>query len=89
MKYMRNKIVAILTVLLFTTGITQAQVFIMDEDLGDNSRIGGSSFVIPPVPYQGADLDEYVPLEEGLLLLAGLGGAYLLKKRKKEKSIVK
>lgn len=89
MKYMRNKIVVILTVLLFTTGITQAQVFIMDEDLGDNSRIGGSSFVIPPVPYQGADLDEYVPLEEGLLLLAGLGGAYLLKKRKKEKSIVK
>ena len=84
MKNMRNKFAVILTVLLFTTGITQAQVFIMDEDLDGNRRIGSKEFTVP-VPYQGTDLDEYLPLDGGWLLLAGLGGAYLLKKRKKEK----
>lgn len=79
-----NKIVLILTVLLFSTGITQAQIFIMEEDMESNIRVGESEFTVP-VPYQGGDLDEYLPLDGGWLLLAGLGGAYLLKKRKKEK----
>ena len=85
MKNMRNKIVVILTVLLFTTGITQAQVFIMDEDVEGNIRLGEREFVVP-VPYQGGDLDEYVPLDSCWLLLAGMGGAYLLKKRKEKDS---
>lgn len=83
-----NKIVLILTVLLFSTGITQAQIFIMEEDMESNIRVGESEFTVP-VPYQGGDLDEYLPLDGGWLLLAGLGGAYLLKKRKKEKGIEK
>ena len=85
---LRNKIVVILIVLLFTTGITQAQVFIMDEDVNGNIRVSESEFVVP-VPYQGTDWDEYLPLDGGWLLLASLGGAYLLKKRKKERSIEK
>lgn len=88
MKNMRNKIVVILTVLLFTTGIMQAQVFIMDEDVESNIRLGEKEFLVP-VAYQGTDFDEYLPLDGGWLLLAGLGGAYLLKKRKKERCIEK
>lgn len=90
MKNMRNKIVVILAVLLFTTGITQAQVFMMDEDVESNIRLGENEFTVP-VLYQGTDFDEYLyaPLGSGWLLLAGLGGAYLLKKRKKESSIEK
>ena len=88
MYILRNKIALILTVLLFSTGITHAQIFIMEEDLEANLRNPESEFIVP-VPYQGTDLDEYVPLNGGCLLLAGLGGAYLLKKRKKESSIEK
>lgn len=88
MKNMRNKIVVILAVLLFTTGTTQAQVFMMDEDVESNIRLSESEFTVPTL-YQGTDFDEYLPLDGGWLLLAGLGGAYLLKKRKKEKGIEK
>ena len=86
MKNMRNKIVVILTVLLFTTGIMQAQVFIMDEDVESNIRLGEKEFLVP-VAYQGTDFDEYLPLDGGWLLLAGLGGAYLLKKRKRQLTV--
>lgn len=84
LKNIRIKFITILTLMLFIVAPTQAQVFIMDEDVNENSRIGGSSFVIPPVPYQGADLDEYVPLGNGLFLLLGLGSVYMMKKRKEE-----
>ena len=85
MKDYRNKIVVILIMLLFTVNSMPAQVFIMDEDVESNIRVGESEFVVP-VPYQGGDLDEflYTPLDGGWFLLATLGGAYLLKKRKKD-----
>ena len=41
LKYLRNKIIAILTVLLFATGTLQAQVFIMDEDVEGVYEITG------------------------------------------------
>ena len=88
MKNMRNRFIAIISLLLFITAPMQAQVFIMDEDQGGNIRMGESEFVVP-APYQGTDFDEYLPLDGGWLLLAGLGGAYLLKKRKKERCIEK
>ena len=83
MKNMRNRFIAIISLLLFISAPMQAQVFIMDDDQGGNIRVGESEFVVP-APYQGTDLDEYVPMGNGLFLLAGLGSIYLLKKRKKE-----
>lgn len=88
MNILRNKIVLVLTILLFSTGITQAQIFIMDEDVEGNIRLGDKEFTVP-VPYQGTDLDEYLPLDGGWLLLSALGGAYLLKKKKKKSSTEK
>ena len=83
MKNMRNRFIAIISLLLFIAAPMQAQVFIMDEDQGGNIRMGESEFVVP-APYQGTDLDEYVPVGNGLFLLAGLGAIYMLKKHKKE-----
>ena len=39
MKSYRNRIIAILTILLITVGTMRAQVFIMDEDAGGNIRV--------------------------------------------------
>jgi hypothetical protein len=78
----------LLSVLTLWSGSMRAQVFLMEDDNGANIRLKESESFIP-VPYQGTSLDEYLyaPLGEGWLLLAGLGGAYLLRKKsKKEKS---
>ena len=86
MKNMIKRSIAVIGLLLVLTNQAQAQVFIMDEDAGGNIRIAESDFVVP-VPYQGTDWDEYLytPLGDGALLLTALGGAYLLRKRKKSK----
>ena len=79
-----KRVIAVLGLLLVMFGPVQAQVFIMDEDMEGNIRLGETEFVVP-VPYQGTDLDEYLPLGDGVMLLTALGGAYLLRKRKKSK----
>jgi hypothetical protein len=86
MKNMIKRSIAVIGLLLVLTNQAQAQVFLMDEDAGGNIRIAESDFVVP-VPYQGTDWDEYLytPLGDGVLLLTALGGAYLLRKRKKSK----
>ena len=77
-----KRFITVIVLLLVMFGPVQAQVFIMDEDAGGNIRIKESEFTVP-VPYQGTDMDEYLPLGDGVFLLAALGGAYLLRKRKK------
>ena len=52
------------------------------EDL--NNRADGASSLGVMVPEQNVTYDQYVPVGEGILLLAGLAGAYLVGKRKKE-----
>ena len=66
------------------------QMILTDEDVGLNARSGASSDQISVmVPIQNSNLDQYqnaiVPLADGILLLAGLGGAYLLKKKRSKK----
>lgn len=62
----------------------RSQIFLTEEDMETNLRDPQEGFVVP-VPYQGGDLDEYLPLGNGVLVLTALGGAYLLSKRKKSK----
>lgn len=77
----------ILTAALLLTATAHSQVFLMtDEDFQNNARVKNNSQT-PLVPYQGGDLDQTmppVPLGSGWLLLASLGGAYLLAKRRSE-----
>lgn len=61
-----------------------AQVFIMENE--SNLREDTEDVLGWPVNPQngyGTSNDEYTPVGDGLLLLAALGGAYLMKKKKK------
>lgn len=78
---MKKKINILILGLLLSTA-AQAQIF-MTED--DHNLRSGSSEDLGVVPLNGVNYDQtnetYTPIGEGVLLLAALGGAYLLKKR--------
>lgn len=67
-------------VFVMATMVASAQVFLMGDD---NSRTGTGD--LSNVITHGSENDQtnYAPMGGGSLLLAALGGAYLLKKRKK------
>ena len=64
---------------------TMAQVFIMEDDeiMSPRDPDGTINFNVI-VPAQDVPNDQYVPLGEGILLLSGLAGAYLLGKRRRD-----
>ena len=65
---------------------SNAQVFLIDEEI-NNPRIANDEFNIvnPGWHNSGEDwYEEYVPVGNGALLLAALGGAYLFGKIKKK-----
>jgi hypothetical protein len=81
---MKKKIIAIAIATMMAVP-AMAQVFLDDEDL--NNRAGSSEVPGAIIPEQDVTYDQfqpYVPVGEGILLLAGLAGAYLVGKRKKE-----
>ena len=66
------------------------QMILTEEDAGLNTRAGKNSTDISViVPLQNTNVDQYeenyIPVGNGLLLLAGLGGTYLLKKKRSKK----
>ena len=80
---MKKKTV-ILTLALLLATATQAQIFVMEGD--DNMRAEGDMPINnwPVMPNDNAQGDDsYTPIGSGSLLLAALGGAYLVRKRKK------
>jgi hypothetical protein len=72
--------------LMMATAPAMAQVFIMEEDdyngKRQNTPSGQLSVDLPGIYDSGEDW--YTPVGEGLLVLAGLAGAYLVGKRRKE-----
>lgn len=82
MKKMMKKTVVLLTVFFMAVVPLKAQVFIADDEFEGMMRLAESEYVLV-VPQQASDADQYTPIGNGVLLLAGLGGAYLLRKRKK------
>ena len=79
-------LVAFLGILALTLfpGKVMSQVFLTQEDMENSLRAQAPEEFVIPVPYEGGDADQYLPLGDGLLLLVGLGSCYLLKKRRKE-----
>ena len=60
-----------------------AQVF-LDDDAAHGDRLGSNGASYPYVPEQNVNYDQYTPVGGGVLLLAGLAGAYLVGKRRRE-----
>ena len=86
MKSLKKNILIFVVLFSFMMpAVVNAQIYIGTDDEEMNSdRLGTDVWFEGGVPYQGGDLDQYVPLGDGLLLLTFLGGAYLLTKRRKE-----
>lgn len=85
---MKNtKIYIILAAALLLMNAVHAQVFIISDEEFLNSERLSQNTTIPFIPYQGGDSDQtlnYTPLGSGWLVLAGLGTAYLIRKRRKD-----
>lgn len=82
---MKKKVLAIATVLMMMAAPAMAQVFLDDDDTWNNRNGENSSelLVNNPAVYDSGE-DWFVPVGEGIMVLAGLAGAYLLGKRKNE-----
>ncbi|MDO5316447.1 MAG: hypothetical protein Q4F82_10140 [bacterium] len=80
---MKRRIIAIAAAMMLFAAPAMSQVFILEDDEWNNKRTGSDS---PNqwVPEQNVTYDQSVPAGEGIFVLAGLAGAYLLGKRKKE-----
>ena len=81
---MKKKIIAIAIATMMAFPAT-AQIFLDDEDLNNRADGGNASQLLidNPSVYDSGE-DWFVPAGEGIFVLAGLAGAYLLGKRKKE-----
>ena len=80
-----KKVIMIAAALMMFAATAKAQVFILDDDefAGNRATSEGGMLVDLPQIYNSGE-DWFVPAGEGLFVLAGLAGAYLLGKRKKE-----
>ena len=83
-RIMRKSIILLVTMLMMALPM-HSQVFLTQEDL-DSEREGQWSDIglIIPIHEQDFDQAEYSPLGSGIALLAALGGAYLLGKKRRE-----
>ena len=87
MKKTKNILRLALIALLMGIGTNMALaqgIFILDDDefYQSNRTPGGNGFIIPDMPNHD-DPNDYTPLGSGILVLSGLGMAYLAGKRRK------
>ena len=85
---MKKSIIIIIVAMLFGCfKPVSGQIIYTQEDAGINPRAQMEGNMGVMVPMQDAYMDQWkiTPVGNGLLLLAGMGGAYLLSKRSKKK----
>ena len=86
MRYLKKLTVLAIGLMLATT--TQAQILVMEgeEDNFRSNTVTNGEF--NNIIFHGLQNDQtnYTPLGNGALLLAALGGAYLLNRKKKNKN---
>jgi hypothetical protein len=81
---MKKRIIAIATVLMLAAAPAMAQIFIMDDDEFNNRGYGDDKLIVDNPWSYNLGQDIFTPVGEGIALLAGLAGAYLIGKRKKD-----
>ena len=70
--------------LLLTLGLgasAQSDAFFSYSDVETPNRTGTELGATPGLPMRGADTDQNAPVGSGLLILAGLGAAYALRRK--------
>ena len=87
---MKRRIIVITTLLMMFVGSSFGQIVYTQEDQGVHLRQTDESGTFGVmVPLQNVNYDQWkveiVPVGDGLVLLLGLGGAYLLKKKRSKK----
>ena len=81
---MKKLILTVFVALFMAVAPAMSQVFITDEDAWDYVRTPQDASAIPVmVPEQDIKYDQFIPVGNGVLLLVGMGAAYLVGKRKK------
>ena len=83
-RIMRKSIILLVTMLLMAVPM-HSQVFLTQEDL-DSERMGQWEDIGLIIPIHEQDFDQaenFAPMGSGIALLAALGGAYLLGKKRK------
>ena len=81
-----KKVFMLMAAMLLLSMPLRSQVFLTQEDL-DSERDGQWQDIGLIIPIHEVDVDQaepYVHVGSGIAMLAALGGAYLLGKRKKE-----
>ena len=83
---MKKRLITMMFTLFMAVAPAIGQVIYLDEDITNlrKGRDGNELGVMIPLQGQNYDQFEYAPLGEGFLMLLGLGGAYLVAKRKKD-----
>lgn len=80
-----KKLIMTIAIATMFVAPAMAQVFLDDEDINGNRDGENTSQLLinNPAVYDSGE-DWYAPVGEGIVLLAGLAGAYLVGKRRKE-----
>jgi hypothetical protein len=83
---MKKRLITVMFTLFMLVAPAIGQVIYLDEDVTNLRKSTKANELGTMVPLQGQAYDQYlyVPLSGGLLTLLGLGGAYLVAKRRKE-----
>ncbi|MBR3426845.1 MAG: hypothetical protein IKG95_02760 [Bacteroidales bacterium] len=83
---MKKRIIAMAAALMMATAPAMAQVFIMEEDdyngKRQNTPSGQLSVDLPGIYDSGEDW--FTPVGEGIFVLAGLAGLYLMRTHNKK-----
>lgn len=79
-----KKLIAITAMLFMAITPSFSQVFVTEDD--DVAVLGNRDVAFNVmVPSENVEGDQFLPLGEGMLLLTGMAGAYLLRRRHNEK----
>lgn len=83
---MKKRLITVIFTLFMAAVPAIGQVIYLDEDVTNLRKGTDESGLGVMIPLQGQAYDqfEYSPVGSGLLVLLGMGGAYLIAKRKKE-----